>query len=111
MGTLAATATFEEIVTALTHYPLGLVCVVERSDRLVGVISDGDVRRAVLEKRFETIAEDLMTRNPVRARASDRLGNLVDIMERPERKIYAVPVLDEEDRLVGVVRMHDVLGS
>jgi Mg/Co/Ni transporter MgtE len=32
-------------------------------------------------------------------------------MENPERKIYAVPVIDAGNRLVGAVRMHDVLGS
>ena len=111
VGTLSPDASFEEIVTALTHYPLGLVCVLEEGDRLLGVISDGDIRRAVLEKRFEVVAQELMTKNPVRAGESDRLGTLIDIMERPERKIYAVPVLDGEGRLVGVVRMHDVLGS
>lgn len=111
VGTLGPDANFEEIVTALTRFPLGLVCIVDASDVLLGVISDGDVRRAVLERRFEVSADELMTREPLRARESDRLGELVDLMEGPERKVYAVPVLNEQEHLVGVVRMHDVLGS
>ena len=111
VGSLSPGASFEEVVTALTRFPLGLVCIVSPDDVVVGVISDGDVRRAVLNKQFEVKASEIMTRTPVKAKESDRLGDLLDVMEQPERKIYAVPVTDEEGRLKGAVRMHDVLGS
>ena len=47
----------------------------------------------------------------MKVKVSDRLGHLLDVMEQPDRKIYAVPVVDEEGKLMGAVRMHDVLGS
>ncbi len=78
---------------------------------VLGVISDGDVRRAVLNKQFDVTADEIMTRAPVMARESDRLEDLLEVMEQPKRKIYAVPIVDEAGRLMGAVRMHDVLGS
>ena len=52
-----------------------------------------------------------MTSTPVTVVGHERLSRVLEIMEDPQRKVYAVPVVDEEGRLQGVVRMHDVLGS
>ena len=111
VGTALREASFEEVLRAMTEFPLGLVCIVSPEDALLGVLSEGDVRRIVLEKRWDVPAGELMTTTPVAVREAARLGDILDVMEDPGRKIYAVPVLDENDRLVGVVRMHDVLGS
>ena len=48
---------------------------------------------------------------PVTVRETGRLARLLEVKENPKRRIYAVPVVDENDCLVGVVRMHDVLGT
>ncbi len=111
VATLGKRASLQDIVTGLTNFPLGLVCVVDEGDAILGVITDGDVRRTVMEKRYEDSAESMMTRTPVTIRETDRLARVLEIMENPRRRIYAVPVVNEDDCLVGVVRMHDVLGS
>ena len=111
VAALSQEASFDEIVSALTKFPVGLVCVVDEDDGILGVITDGDVRRAVMEKRYDTQAGAMMTRTPVTVPESARLAEILKVMENPERKIYAVPVVDENERLVGAVRMHDVLGS
>ncbi|MAW41082.1 MAG: D-arabinose 5-phosphate isomerase [Phycisphaerae bacterium] len=108
---LAKSASFHEVVSALTKYPLGLVCILDAEDRILGVISEGDVRRAVMERRYEDSAELMMTTTPVLVSGGDRLSRVLEVMENPERRIYAVPVADEEGRLQGLVRMHDLLGS
>ncbi|MDE0595069.1 MAG: KpsF/GutQ family sugar-phosphate isomerase [Roseibacillus sp.] len=111
VATLGKSASLQDVVTGLTKFPLGLVCVVGEGDAILGVITDGDVRRTVMEKRYEDSAESMMTRTPVTIRETDRLARVLEIMENPRREIYAVPVVNEDDCLVGVVRMHDVLGS
>ena len=108
---LEKSATLDEIVTALTRFPLGLVCVLDDEDRILGVITDGDVRRAVMEKSYEASADSLMTTTPVTVVGDERLSRVLEVMEDPQRKVYAVPVVDKEGRLQGAVRMHDVLGS
>ena len=64
-----------------------------------------------MDKRYEDIAESMMTTTPVTVGENARLDQVLELMENPERRIYAVPVADEENRLLGVVRMHDVLGA
>ena len=111
VAVLEQSASLDEVVTALTSFPLGLVCVLDEEDRILGVITDGDVRRAVMEKRYEGRADSMMTTNPVTTRMDERLSRVLEVMENPRRKVYVVPVTDEDGRLQGVVRMHDVLGS
>ncbi len=111
VAVLEKSASLDGIVTALTKFPLGLGCVLDDEDRILGVITDGDVRRAVMEKSYEARADSLMTTTPVTVVGHERLSRVLEIMEDPQRKVYAVPVVDEEGRLQGVVRMHDVLGS
>jgi CBS domain-containing protein len=50
-----------------------------------------------------------MTRTPKTIRDDARLGEALDRMEQGERKVYVLPVLDEQDRLVGILRMHDIV--
>ena len=75
------------------------------------MITDGDVRRAVMEKSYEASADSLMTTTPVTVAGDEPLSRVLEVMEDPQRKVYAVPVVDKEGRLQGAVRMHDVLGS
>ena len=111
VAVLEQSASLDEIVTALTRFPLGLVCVLDAEDRILGVITDGDVRRAVMKKCYEAKADSMMTTTPVTIRGDERLSRVLEVMENPQRKVYAVPVTDEVGRLQGVVRMHDLLGS
>ena len=110
VATLEGSANLEDIVTALTAFPLGLVCILGSRDELLGVITDGDIRRAVLEKSYDVTAEAMMTRAPVTIGGDERLSRVLAVMENPERKVYALPVTDEGGVLQGVIRMHDIVG-
>jgi len=110
VATLEGSANLEDIVTALTAFPLGLVCILGSRDELLGVITDGDIRRAVLEKSYDVVAETMMTRAPVTIGGDERLSRVLAVMENPERKVYALPVTDEGGVLQGVIRMHDIVG-
>lgn len=110
VATLEGSANLEDIVTALTAFPLGLVCILGSRDELLGVITDGDIRRAVLEKSYDVTAEAMMTRAPVTIGGDERLSCVLAVMENPERKVYALPVTDEGGVLQGVIRMHDIVG-
>ena len=110
VATLEGSANLEDIVTALTAFPLGLVCILGSRDELLGVITDGDIRRAVLEKSCDVTAEAMMTRAPVTIGGDERLSRVLAVMENPERKVYALPVTDEGGVLQGVIRMHDIVG-
>ncbi len=105
-------APLRDVVAELTRTNLGGLCVVEPgSEALVGFISDGDIRRALMrDDPFALDAETLMTREPVIASPEQRLGEVMDLMENPQRRIYVVPVVDDGRRVCGLVRMHDIIG-
>jgi CBS domain-containing protein len=58
---------------------------------------------------FSVRAMDIMSRNPVTVAPDLPLGEVLAIMERPERRIYVVPVVDGNNAIAGLVRMHDIV--
>jgi arabinose-5-phosphate isomerase len=111
--TIAAVAPDESIqavVIAMTQIPLGAACVLDSSDRLAGIITDGDLRRAL--QRFEDIrglrARDLMTTNPTTVGPGALLQEAALLMEDRPSQISVLPVLAADGRCVGLLRLHDL---
>ncbi len=108
---IAPTATLREVVIALTHYPQGACCVVDDAHRLLGIITDGDIRR-MLERTedFHGItAADIMTADPVTITRDAPLADALKLMEDRPRQIYVLPVLIEKNgSCCGLLRLHDV---
>ena len=109
---VATTATLAETLRAVTDGGLGTVGVVEAGDRgfLAGVITDGDVRRAVL--RFGDVsrktAGDLMSNNPKTVAAGALAEEALATMER--HSIASLFILETGTRRpIGIVHLHDLL--
>jgi arabinose-5-phosphate isomerase len=107
------TASFQEALAQVTTHTLGGVNVVDGDGRLVGILTDGDVRRCI-QRASGSVAEllgrpigELMTREPSTVRADALAFEALRTMEdhRP-RPIYLLPVVDEERRPVGLVHVH-----
>jgi arabinose-5-phosphate isomerase len=93
----------------ITAKGLGMTTVTGPGGELLGVFTDGDLRRAVdkgHDIRQVTIA-NIMTRNPTSVRSDALAAEALTIMEN--RKITALVVTDEQSRAVGVIHMHDLL--
>jgi arabinose-5-phosphate isomerase len=104
-----AEAGLSEILASINRQNLGFTLVVA-DDRLLGIITDGDLRRA-LEKGDEIYAcsaHDLMTRNPLTITKDRTAAEALEVMEN--KLITALAVLDDSSKLVGVVHLHDLLG-
>lgn len=90
---------------------LGVTGIVDGAGSLAGVITDGDVRRAVERGTdlFGTKAGEVMTANPKRILSSDLAASALRKME--EHSITSLFVFDKEDsdRPVGIVHIHDLL--
>jgi arabinose-5-phosphate isomerase len=100
-----------DVIYEMSRKKLGMTAVVE-GDRLLGVISDGDLRR-LLEQRgkdaLDLAAEDGMTRNPKTIGAQEFAATALARME--EMKITSLVVVDGERRLLGIVHLHDLWGT
>jgi len=98
------------VVIEMTHHPLGAACCIDQQGALAGLITDGDVRRALQQHddiRPLTCGH-VMTRNPTTIAPSASLRVAVDLMENRPSQIAVLPVVDEHGACVGLVRIHDV---
>ncbi|HKV74771.1 MAG TPA: KpsF/GutQ family sugar-phosphate isomerase [Gemmatimonadales bacterium] len=104
---LQASVTMRDVILALAHQR-GLAILVEH-DRLAGVLSAGDLSRLAGAKSelLQLKAADVMTRTPRTAAPDDLAASAVGKMER--FGIMALPVVDAEGRVAGVVHLHDLM--
>ena len=100
-----------EALIEVTRKSLGLTAVVDGDERLLGVFTDGDLRRC-LDRRVDvhgTAIADVMTADPKTASADMLAAEAVRLMET--YKITALMVVDDEGRLVGALNIHDLFRS
>ena len=108
MPLLHPDAPMMDVLAEMTRKGFGCVGVMD-GETLVGIITDGDLRRHMGPNILESTASELMTRNPVCVGADMLSAKAQGIME--ERKITCVFVVDEQHRPLGVLSMHDILQS
>jgi arabinose-5-phosphate isomerase len=98
-----------DVIYEMSRKGLGMAAVVEANGRLLGIITDGDLRR-IMQTRRENIldlcANDCMTRNPVTLPGKELAASALRLME--EKKITSVLVVDPRGMLEGVVHIHDL---
>jgi arabinose-5-phosphate isomerase len=84
--------------------------VVDADDRLLGVFTDGDLRRALDDEDVDlrgVTVDDLMTRGPKTISADKLAAEAAQLMER--HQIHALLVVDDDQRVVGALNIHDLL--
>jgi arabinose-5-phosphate isomerase len=102
-------ASFAEAIEAITaHGWYGGVAVVDDAGRLVGALTDGDVRRSVGSARLDSPVADFMTRTPVAVEPDVLATEAVRLMNERERPFNLLFVC-EAGHLAGAVHMHDFL--
>lgn len=105
--------TLRSVVIEMTKRNLGAACLVEdpsKPDRLLGIITDGDVRRALQdhEEIHELRAKSIATHSPVTVEPTANLGEAIRLMEDRPNQISELPVVDAEGKLWGLIRIHDI---
>lgn len=100
---------FTELVLEITGKRLGVTCVVDRDKNLIGIVTDGDLRRAI-EKKLELSklsASDVMTENPKTAAENELALETLNVMEK--HKITSIVVTNNKKKIIGLIHMHDIL--
>lgn len=97
-----------DVVYEMSRKGLGMTCVVDGDRALLGIITDGDIRRKMAAARnvLELAAADVMTPHPVVIDRSTLAAQALNILE--QRKITSIVVIDAERRVEGVVHLHDL---
>jgi arabinose-5-phosphate isomerase len=104
-----ADASLSEALLEMSRKRLGMTAVVDADQRLIGLFTDGDLRRALdteLDVRSAKIAE-VMTRNPRTIGADQLAAEAARLMET--HKITGLMVVDGQGKLVGALNIHDLL--
>lgn len=113
--TIGTKAPWLEVVAGISRGGLGAVNVVDGSGHLLGIITDGDLRRALQQIKpaeLETLTSDaIMTGNPVVARPELLAYDALRLMEDRPSQISVLPVVDKERFCVGLIRLHDIVRS
>ena len=105
---VTAETAMRDVIFEMTSKGLGVTAVVDAEDRLLGVISDGDLRRLLQreENPLARTAGDCMTSDPVTTSGEALATHALHLME--ERKITSLMVVESTGRLAGVVHLHDL---
>ena len=106
-------ASWLEVVGAIGDGGLGAVAVVDGTDRLLGIVTDGDLRRAMQRTspgELATVtAAKIMTAGPTTVGPQVLAYDALQRMEHRPSQISVLPVIDDGGRCVGVVRIHDIV--
>lgn len=105
-------APMDEVLYEMSRKGLGIAAVTDAEGHLVGVISDGDLRRLLQKEGGNALslkAEDFLTPDPVTIGSGELATRALNIME--DRKITSLMVTDQSGRIIGVIHLHDLWGT
>jgi arabinose-5-phosphate isomerase len=106
---VGAQTALRDVLFSITAARAGAAAVVDEQNKLLGVITDGDIRRALLadDSAMRKPAADVMTTKPKIARPDQLVIEALEAMR--EYKIGDMPVIDDDRRMVGMLNLKDIL--
>lgn len=104
-------ASAEAAIRVLNDKNMGVVLVVDGDGKVLGIVTDGDVRRAIVDARpiSELSTGQLMTANPICIDSTMLAVDALSIMQTHE--ITALPIIDDEHKILGLLHLHNLLGK
>lgn len=105
-------ASWLDVVSAITKGGIGAVNVVDSQGYLVGLITDGDIRRCTSINSSQGLkAQQIMTPNPVTVTLDVLAYDALKLMEERASQISVLPVVDGDGYCLGLIRLHDIVRS
>ncbi len=102
---------FKKALKTVSEYRLGTTCIVDDSKKLIGILTDGDIRR--LFEKYERISDiklkDIFTRNPKTLSPNELAMAALNKME--DNKITSLVVVDKDNNILGILHIHHLLES
>jgi arabinose-5-phosphate isomerase len=106
---VAPEAKIADVIYEISRKGLGMTTVLGADGELFGIVTDGDLRRLMQQRRgetFELVARECLTRNPVMIGPDEFASAALHLME--QRKITSVVVMDIDGQVVGMLHLHDL---
>jgi arabinose-5-phosphate isomerase len=103
----------KEMLVAITAFHVGAICVADEQERLLGLVTDYDVRK-MLETGQDIFAmkiSDIMNTTPEVAYSTDRAVDALERMRARNKPIAVLPVLSADRRILGIIHLHDLIAA
>ncbi len=102
-------ATGDKLATAITMGGFGSVPIVDQGKKLVGIVSEFDLLKAIMNGREleKVTAEEIMTSNPISVFEDTPSDAVIQLLQ--EKHLIRVPVIDKNGTLIGLVARRDIL--
>ncbi|NOR21511.1 MAG: KpsF/GutQ family sugar-phosphate isomerase [Candidatus Aminicenantes bacterium] len=97
------------VLEEITRKKLGMTCVIDKQERLLGIITDGDLRRLIQKfgkNLLQKTAQDCMTPNPVTIDKADLATKGLNLMEK--NKITSLIIKNKKGGIEGIIHLHDL---
>lgn len=103
--------TMEDAVKEINRLELGVTLVIRSDKSLAGIITDGDLRRLIANKKSidGLTVEDVMTKNPRTVALNSPAYDALNMMEKYQ--ITVLPITDSKGKIRGILHLHDILGK
>ena len=97
-------------VIKMTEKPQGAALVLNNEKILMGIITEGDLRRSLANEIDidNCKANELMSANPIAIKVDSSLSEVISLMENRESQISVLPVVDQSNICIGLIRIHDI---
>lgn len=95
---------FLELLKKLDHAGNGFLVVIDQNNKLIGIVTDGDIRRAILNKKTESIA-DIINYSPLTASSNMSRAEVQAMLKSIKRR--QIPVVDQDNTLTDIVYLED----
>jgi arabinose-5-phosphate isomerase len=105
------TQSMTEAIEEINRLQIGAALVVREEDILVGIITDGDIRRQLMSKEniFEKTVAEVMTKNPKTLGPDSQASRALSMMEK--NQIMILPIVNPVKKIRGILHLHDILGK
>jgi dTDP-glucose pyrophosphorylase len=106
---ISANATLRDALISIDASALQMSIIVKEDGQLLGVINDGDIRRAILKGcSLDSPALDIANTNPITAPSTASPQELLGLMRR--KVVHQIPLIDEENRVAGLTTLDELTG-
>ena len=103
----------KEVLEEMSNYKLGVACIIDKNFKLIGIITDGDIRRKILkiQKPFSALFNDdiikHITKNPTTISLDNNLIKALRLMQK--KRIWDLPVKNNKGKLIGLLHFHSII--
>ncbi|WP_187647907.1 nucleotidyltransferase family protein [Nitrosophilus labii] len=105
---LSPKSTIKEALQIIDSGAIKIALVVDKNNVLLGTITDGDIRRAILNgKSLDDNIEDVYFKNPITVSIDENRENIINLCA--SKKIYQVPVVDKEGKVIKIALLDELL--